>query len=116
MPKNKYNDNHAPLYTPRKSVERSFSCATDEGYFDLICAILEQAIIDWDLLERGNLGVTRANNQYVFRAEVESFLKSEWFDELLAYALPQYSPQEIRAFIKVDEPERRKEDAHIRTI
>lgn len=116
MPKNKYRDSRVPLYTPRKTVERSFSCAKDEGYFNLACAILEQAVIDWDLLEHGNLGVTRANNQYVFRAEVESFLKSDWFDELLAYALPQYSPQEIRSFIHVEEPERRKGDAHIRPV
>lgn len=107
MASNQNNNSHAPLYTPKNKHSRSFASTKDEGYYNLACAILEQAAIDWTLLDYGNFGVTRANTQYLFRADVESFFKSEWFEELLSYALPQYTPQEIRAHFHIQEPERR---------
>ena len=116
MASNRYRDNHTPLFTPKPSSERSFASVKDEAYYNLACAIIEQSVIDWILLDYGRFGVSRANNQYVFRADVESFFKGEWFEELLSYALPQYTPQEIRAHLHIEEPERRKRSANIRTI
>ena len=116
MASNRFNNNHTPLFTPKPHSERSFASVKDEAYYNLACAIIEQSVIDWILLDYGNFGVTRANNQYVFRADVESFFKGEWFEELLSYALPQYTPQEIREQLHIAEPERRKGNAHIRTI
>ena len=113
MASNQYNRNHTPLFTPRPERERSFASVKDAAFYNLACAIIEQAVIDWMLLEYGNLGVTRANNQYVFRADVESFFKGMWFEELLSYALPQYTPQEIRSQLHIEEPERRKRRADL---
>ena len=116
MASNRYNQNHQPLFTPKPANERSFASVKDEAYYNLACAIIEQSVIDWVLLDYGNFGVTRANSQYLFRADVESFFKSKWFEELLSCALPQYTPQEIREQLHIAEPERRKGNAHIRTI
>ena len=116
MASNRYNQNHQPLFTPKPANERSFASVKDEAYYNLSCAIIEQSVIDWVLLDYGNFGVTRANSQYLFRADVESFFKSKWFEELLSCALPQYTPQEIRAQLHIEEPERRKRSANIRTI
>ena len=108
MGSNRFNNNHSPLYTPRKKVERSFKNSTDECYYNLICGVLEQAVLDWQALDYGRYGVSRLNSEYIYRAEVQSFLQSEWFDELLSFALPQYTPQEIREVLDVPESERRK--------
>ena len=116
MASNRYRDNKTPLFTPRPAKERSFASAKDAAYYNLACAVIERSVIDWMLLEYGNLGVTRANNQYIFRADVESFFKGVWFEELLSYALPQYTPQEIRAKLHIAEPERRKRNADIRPV
>jgi len=105
---NRYHNNRAPLYTPRKKVERSFKNSTDECYYNLICGILEQAVLDWLVLDHGRYEFHRLNSEYVYKAEVQSFLQSEWFDELLSFALPQYTPQEIREVLDVPESERRK--------
>ncbi len=116
MASNRYAQDHQPLFTPRPRSERSFASAKDAAYYNLACAVIGQSVIDWILLDYGNFGVARANTQYVFRADVESFFKGKWFEELLSYALPQYTPQEIREQLHIAEPERRKENAHIRTI
>lgn len=116
MARNKYNDNHTPLFTPKPNSERSFASSKDEAYYNLACAIIEQSVIDWMLLDYGKLGVTRANNQYLFRADVESFFKSDWFEELLAYALPQFTPQELRGYLHIEEPKRRRGNANILPI
>lgn len=116
MASNRYNSNNTPLFTPKQKSERSFASAKDEACYNLACAVIEQAVIDWILLDYGKFGVSRGNAQYIFRAEVESFFKSEWFDELLSYALPQYTPQEIREQLHIAEPERRKGNANIRTV
>lgn len=113
MASNRYNNAHTPLFTPKPANERSFASVKDEANYTLACAIIEQAVIDWILLDYGKFGVTRANNQYVFRADVESFFKGEWFEELLSYALPQYAPQEIREHLHIAEPERRKRRADL---
>lgn len=105
---NRFHNNHAPLYTPRKKVERSFKNSTDECYHNLICGILEQAVLDWLALDHGRYEFHRLNSEYIYKAEVQSFLQSEWFDELLSFALPQYTPQEIREVLDVPESERRK--------
>lgn len=86
---------------------RSFASARNEAYYNLVCGILEQAFLDWRALEMGDLTALHIDAGYIYRAEVEDFLMSEWFDELLSYALPQYTPQEIREALKVREPERR---------
>ena len=116
MASSHYWNNHAPAFSPNQREERSFASSKDEAYYNLACAVIEQSVIDWMLLDYGKLGVTRANNQYLFRADVESFFKGAWFEELLAYALPQYTPQEIRAHLHIAEPERRKGHANIRPI
>lgn len=108
MGSNRFNNNHSPLYTPRKKVERSFKNSTDECYYNLVCGVLEQAVLDWQALGYGREGYRRLNSEYIYRAEVQSFLQSEWFDELLSFALPQYTPQEIREVLDVPESERRK--------
>ena len=116
MPRNKYNDNHAPLFTPQPSRERSFASLKDEAFYNLACAIIEQSVLDWISLDYGNFGVVMVNSRYVFRADVESFFKGLWFEELLSYALPDFTPQEIREQLHIAEPERRRSNARIRSI
>lgn len=94
---------------PRR--ERCLPSSTGEGAVDLAIAIIEQAAIDWMSLKYGRLGYVIARNGHslVYRAEVESFFKSEWFEYLLSYALPDVSPSAARKALKIEEPQRRKQ-------
>ena len=95
--------------TPEPTEERSFACLEDERTHALVCAIIEQAVYDWIGLDYGKLGCCLARpgrNAMIYRAEVESFFKGKWFEYLLSYALPNYTPETIRKQLRIAEPER----------
>ena len=97
--------------TPSRENEhpRTFDSIQDECVHDLVCAIIEQAVYDWMQLDYGRLGYCHAKNAngYLYRAEVKSFFQGKWFEYLLQIALPQYTPEQIRKELKVEEPMRR---------
>ena len=89
--------------------QRTFKTAEDACIHDLACAVIEQAVYDWMQLDYGKLGYCHAKNAngYLYRAEVKSFFQGKWFEYLLQIALPQYTPEQIRKQLKVEEPMRR---------
>lgn len=90
------------------SGQRSFPSLEAEKTHDLACAIIEQAVYDWMTLEYGKLGFAPARNGncLIYRAEVDAFFKSKWFEYLMGFCLPNLDPAEVRRHLKISEPER----------
>ena len=96
--------------------ERSYYSLRDWQAHNLACAIIEQAVYDWIDLDYGRLGyaVAKGVNNILYRAELLSFFKSSYFEYLLAFALPEVTPQAVREKLKIEEPpERTKRNARI---
>lgn len=89
-----------------RNEERTFATIEDARCHELICAIIEQAAIDWRELDLGRDSFFLANGGHykVHRSEVRAFFQSKWFEHLLALALPDISPESARAALKIAEP------------
>lgn len=88
-----------------KREERIFNTLADEKIHNLSCAIIEQAAWDWRQLEFGKYPHVLSSGHYlIHRAEVEAFFQSKWFEHLLSFALPDFSPEEVRRALKIAEP------------
>ena len=89
-------------------IERAFQSVEDARYHDLMCAIVEQAVWDWRSLDLGDkpFAVINHGHDIVYRAPLENFFKSEWFERLLEQALPEMEPQIVRKHLHIPEPKR----------
>lgn len=89
-------------------IERAFQSVEDARYHDLMCAIVEQAVWDWRSLDLGDkpFAVINPGHDIVYRAPLENFFKSEWFERLLEQALPEIEPQIVRKHLHIPEPKR----------
>ena len=89
--------------------ERVFQTPEDAHYHDLVCAIIEQAVWDWRSLDLGErpFTITNPGHEIVYRAPLEAFFKSDWFERLLEQALPGIEPETVRAQLRIPEPKRR---------
>ena len=89
-------------------IERAFQSVEDARYHDLMCAIVEQAVWDWRSLDLGDkpFAVINPGHDIVYRAPLENFFKSEWFERLLEQALPEMEPQIVRKHLHIPEPKR----------
>lgn len=89
-------------------IERAFQSVEDAHYHDLMCAIVEQAVWDWRSLDLGDkpFAVINPGHDIVYRAPLENFFKSEWFERLLEQALPEIEPQIVRKHLHIPEPKR----------
>lgn len=89
-------------------IERAFQSVEDARYHDLMCAIVEQAVWDWRSLDLGDkpFAVISPGHDIVYRAPLENFFKSEWFERLLEQALPEIEPQIVRKHLHIPEPKR----------
>lgn len=89
-------------------IERAFQSVEDARYHDLMCAIVEQAVWDWRSLDLGEkpFAVINPGHDIVYRAPLENFFKSEWFERLLEQALPEIEPQIVRKHLRIPEPKR----------
>lgn len=89
-------------------IERAFQSVEDAHYHDLMCAIVEQAVWDWRSLDLGDkpFAVINPGHDIVYRAPLENFFKSEWFERLLEQALPEMEPQIVRKHLHIPEPKR----------
>ena len=89
----------------RQPRERSFPNLQSEYDTSLCCVIIEQAVLDWIRLDYGRLGRMsgEGGSHYIYRAEVEAFFHSQWFETLLLFALPDYTPEDIRAALNIPE-------------
>lgn len=67
----------------------------------LACVILEQAVDDWKAIDYGAVEVRYFRNQRVKRSKLMDFFYSEKFDIIVHVALPDYTPEQIRAALKV---------------
>ena len=94
-----------PLYG-----EKTYPSLEAEKMHELACAVIEQAVYDWIALDYGKRGyiVGRDGNSLVYRAEVKSFFQGAWCEFLLAYALPEFSPQALRKELQIEEPQKRR--------
>jgi hypothetical protein len=74
-----------------------------------VCAIIEQAVWDWRSLDLGErpFSITNPGHEIVYRAPLEAFFKSDWFERLLEQALPDIEPETVRAQLRIPEPKRR---------
>lgn len=89
---------------------RVYRNPAEEASVELASAIIEQAVLDWKALEYGKMHrcFGKTDNVFIYSDEVEAFFKSKWFEHLLSFALPQYTPEEIRATLKIKEPRRKR--------
>lgn len=89
-------------------IERAYQSIEDAHYHDLMCAIVEQAVWDWRSLDLGDkpFAVINPGHDIVYRAPLENFFKSEWFERLLEQALPEMEPQIVRKHLHIPEPKR----------
>lgn len=89
-------------------IERAYQSIEDARYHDLMCAIVEQAVWDWRSLDLGEkpFAVINPGHDIVYRAPLENFFKSEWFERLLEQALPEIEPQIVRKHLHIPEPKR----------
>ena len=96
-------------YRPYFDGKKEYACVQDYRTHEMACCIIEQAVYDWIGLGYGRRGFIPAHygNELVYRADVESFFKGEWFEYLLGFALPDISPTVVRRKLMIDEPERR---------
>ena len=79
---------------------------SDERMHDLACAIIAQAVLDWIALDYGRLGYSSTNSGHtvIYRAEVESFFKSKWFEDLLSIALPYIDAHTVWNKLRIEPP------------
>lgn len=103
--------------TPEYDGERSFENILDARTHALVCAIIEQAVYDWQSTDYGKVQyrLGRNSNALLFSKEVEKFFQSKWFEYLLGFALPQYTPEYIRKHLRIAEPERSVRERHLNT-
>ena len=90
--------------------KQEYNSFRDAGAVEIAAAIIERAVIDWQTLEYGKLkrAIGKQETSFVYTAEVEAFFHSKWFEYLLSLTLPRYTPQEVRAALKIKEPRRKK--------
>lgn len=93
--------------------QRVYSSNEEAGIAELACCIIEQAVIDWQTLDYGNLNRTmgKSDTVMIYTDEVLEFFQSKWFEHLLSFALPHHSPQQIRKALRIPEPRRKKKNA-----
>ena len=81
-------------YTPARA-EISYESVKDKALHDIACAILEQAIVDWDAIERGNLtSIYLYDNSRIYKNKLLEFFGSDWFDTLVTHTL-NYTPEQV---------------------
>lgn len=66
------------------------------GYKRLAALVLLAAVEDWNALDRGRLRVAQRVGEPVERTEMVNFFRSEFFEDLCAECLPDYTPNQIR--------------------
>lgn len=70
-------------------------------YINIACAILQQAVEDWRYLECGDVHKAIYLTNVIYYDELLNFFHSPWFEELLSYALPEYTPEDILPKLKI---------------
>jgi hypothetical protein len=73
---------------------------TESGYKALACAILTQAVSDWEALDYGATAQMRKGQDLVYAAELKNFFESGYCDELSTLALER-DGEEICQALKV---------------
>ena len=72
-----------------------------QTYIDIACGIIQQAVEDWQYLGCGEFSKLFYLNNVIYYDELLNFFHSPWFEELLSYALPDYTPEEIRIALHI---------------
>ena len=81
-------------YTPARA-EISYESVKDKALHDIACAILEQAVVDWNSIERGNLtSIYLYDNSRIYKNKLLEFFGSDWFDTLVTHTL-NYTPEQV---------------------
>ena len=70
-------------------------------YVNIASAIIQQAVEDWRYLQESGEDKTRYLSQLIDRGELLNFFYSDWFEFLLSYALPQFTPEDIFTALKI---------------
>ena len=61
-----------------------------EAWENLMSAVIEQAVVDWETLDRGRLRYAENLCQRIYRDEVLEFFQSTWFGSLYEYLTQQH--------------------------
>lgn len=81
-------------YTPARA-EISYESVKEKALHDIACAILEQAVVDWNSIERGNLtSIYLYDNSRIYKNKLLEFFGSDWFDTLVTHTL-NYTPEQV---------------------
>lgn len=64
-------------------------------FIDIASAIIQQAVEDEKYLQSSGEDKTRYLSQPIDKGELLNFFYSDWFEFLLSYALPQFTPEDI---------------------
>lgn len=74
---------------------------TEAGYKALACAILTQAVNDWETLDYGATAMMRKGQDLIYSAELKDFFESSYCDELTALAIG-HNGEDICKALKVE--------------
>lgn len=81
-------------YTQARA-EISYESVKDKALHDIACAILEQAVVDWEAIERGNLiSIYLYDNSRIYKYKLLEFFGSDWFDTLVTHTV-NYTPEQV---------------------
>ena len=89
--------------------EKEPSQIDDKGCVALAEAIVERAVEDWKFLEYGALEEIVFCGGRIFKSEILEFFFSEWFEHLLE-SFTEYTPQQIRRYLKIRNDMRPKKE------
>ena len=75
--------------------EISYESVKDKALHDIACAILEQACVDWEAIERGKLtSIYLYDNSRIYKHKLLEFFGSDWFDTLVTHTV-NYTPEQV---------------------
>jgi len=75
--------------------EVSYASIKEKALHDIACAILEQSVVDWEAIERGNLtSIYLYDNSRIYKHELLEFFGSDWLDTLVTHTV-NYTPEQV---------------------
>ena len=84
----------------------------EQFWLNLSCAVILQALEDWNFLDQGEEVRLRLDSNMVYTIEVENFFLGKWFEFLLSYTLPSIPADVVREKLNCTEGAVNARQAH----
>ena len=84
----------------------------EQFWLNLSCAVILQALEDWNFLDQGEEVRLRLDCNMVYTIEVENFFLGKWFEFLLSYTLPNIPADVVREKLNCTEGAVNERQAH----